>query len=175
MTPAKDCGKCKQQNGNRDKSRTEAAEYGCKSLTHQSGTGHIHQYGTGIQIDQSGGQNCESRQCTYDHSVSEYLEDAPHTLTHGFFYIGTGMYHNGGTKAGFVGEHAALHAPGQSQLHTGTYDTAAHGAQPEGTFEDCGKYSTDMTDIGEEDHKSSKDISDGHKRHQLLRHGSDSF
>ena len=136
---------------------------------------YIHQYGTGVQIDQSGGQNCESRQCTYDHSVSEYLEDAPHTLTYGLFYVGTGMHHNGGTKTGFVREHATLHTPGQRQFYTGTHDTSAYGFQPEGTFEDCGKYSTDMTDIGEEDHKSSKDISDGHKRHQLLRHGSDSF
>ena len=85
------------------------------------------------------------------------------------------MHHNGGTKTGFVREHATLHTPGQRQFYTGTHDTSAYGFQPEGTFEDCGKYSTDMTDIGEEDHKSSKDISDGHKRHQLLRHGSDSF
>ena len=175
MTPAQYSREGEQQDRNGDEGGTEAAEYGCKSLTHQSGTGYIHQYGTGVQIDQSGGQNCESRQCTYDHSVSEYLEDAPHTLTHGFFYIGTGMYHNGGTKAGFVGEHAALHAPGQSQLHTGTYDTAAHGAQTECSFENSGEHSTHVTDIRKKDYQSTDDIGNRHERNQLFGDSCDSF
>ena len=175
MTPAQYSREGEQQDRNGDEGGTEAAEYGSKSLTYQSGTGHIHQYGTGIQVDQSGGQNCESCQCTYDHGVGEDFENAPHTLAYGLFYVGTGMHHNGGTKAGFVGEHAALHAPGQSQLHTGTYDTAAHGAQTECSFENSGKYGTHVTDICKEDYQCTDDISDGHKGNQLLGDSCDSF
>ena len=83
------------------------------------------------------------------------------------------MYHNGGTKAGFVGEHAALHAPGQSQLHSGAYDTAAHGAQTKSSFEYCGEYGPNVTDICEEDHQRTDDIGDGHKRNQFLGDSSD--
>ena len=175
MTPAQYSREGEQQDRNGDEGGTEAAEYGSKSLTHQSGTGHIHQYGTGVQIDQSGGQNCESRQCTYDHGVGEDFEDAPHTLAYGLFYVGTGMHHNGGTKTGFVGEHAALHAPGQSQLHSGAHDTAAHGAQTECTFENSGEHGTHVADIRKKDYQSTDDIGDGHKGNQLLGDGSDAL
>ena len=175
MTPAQYSREGEQQNRNGDEGGTEAAEYGSKSLTYQSGTGHIHQYGTGVQIDQAGGQNRESRQRTYDHGVGEYFEDAPHALPHGLFYVGTGMYHNGGTKTGFVGEDATLHAPGQSQLHTGTYDTAAHGAQTECSFENSGKYGPHVIDICKKDHQCTDDISNCHERNQLLSDSCDSF
>ena len=173
MTPAQYSREGEQQDRNGDESGTEAAEYGSKSLTYQSGTGHIHQYGTGVQIDQSGGQNCESCQCTYDHGVGEDFKDSPHTLTYGFFYVGAGMYHNRRTKTGFVREHTTLHAPGQSQLHTGAHDTAAHGAQTECSFENSGKYGTHVTDICKEDHQRTDDIGDGHKGNQFLGDSSD--
>ena len=85
------------------------------------------------------------------------------------------MHHNGGTKTGFVREYTTLHAPGQRQLHTGTHDTAAYGFQTESAFENSGKYSTYVTDVGEEDYESTEDISNCHKRHQLLSHGSESY
>ena len=46
MTPAQYSREGEQQDRNGDEGGTEAAEYGSKSLTHQSGTGHIHQYGS---------------------------------------------------------------------------------------------------------------------------------
>ena len=54
VTPAQYSREGEQQDRNGDEGGTEAAEYGSKSLTYQSGTGHIHQYGTGVQIDPSG-------------------------------------------------------------------------------------------------------------------------
>ena len=85
------------------------------------------------------------------------------------------MYHNGGTKAGFVGEHAAFHAPGQSQLHSGAHDTAAYSAQTKSSFEYCGKYGTNVTDICKKDHQCTDDIGNCHERNQLLGDSCDSF
>ena len=85
------------------------------------------------------------------------------------------MHHNGGTKTGFVREYTTLHAPGQSQLHTGTYDTAAHGAQTKSTFENSGEHGTHVTDICKKDYQCTDDISDGHKGNQLLGDSCDSF
>ena len=85
------------------------------------------------------------------------------------------MYHDGGTEAGFVREDAALHAPGQRQLHTGTHDTAAYGFQTESAFENSGKYGTHVADIRKKDYQSTDDIGNRHERNQLLGDSCDSF
>ena len=85
------------------------------------------------------------------------------------------MDHNGGSQAGFVGEDAPLHAPGQGHLDTVAHDAAAHGLKAEGALEDGYDDGGKGPHMGEYDDQGADDVGDGHEGNDLFRNGSNAL
>ena len=83
------------------------------------------------------------------------------------------MNHDGRTKAGLVGEDAALHTHLHGKGNTGTYNTAGSGLCGKGTLEDRNESSRYIADMHEDNDDSADQVKDDHDGNKLFRKGRD--
>ena len=78
------------------------------------------------------------------------------------------MDHDRGTKAGFIGEDAALHAHLHGQGDAGTDNAPRDGLHGKCALKNGNKYSGHHGNVQDDDEEGSEEIEDDHERHQLL-------
>ena len=157
-----------QRHRNGQKNAARSAQMDGEGLGGQAELGRAGEGNAGVQIDYAGGKHDQRRHRADDNGVHKDLEDAPHALNDGLLDIGGRVDHNRGTKTGFIGEYAALKAPGDC-LHD---HIAAHAAgrclDGECAAEDGGKSGQDLLIVHADDDERTDDIENRHEGHDAL-------
>ena len=176
MAPAQDGRIGEEQDGDRDEGGSGLSEGALESKADQGrGSDCFGRLGehAGLQVDGSAAQDGQSGQGTDHDGVRKDLKDAPHSLFDRLDDVGAGVDHDRGTKAGFIGEDAALHAHLHGQGDAGTDNASRDRLQGKGALDNGDKDSGHHSNVHDDDHEGSEEIEDDHERHQLLRKGRD--
>ena len=126
-----------------------------------------------VQVQASalgGAEDGQTGQGADDDGVHEDLEDAVDTLLHRVGLGGGGVGHRRGAQAGLVGEHAALHAPGDAQEH-GAAGTAGDAGGGEGAHKDVMEDGGQGVGVVDNHHQGGDDVDQSHHGDQLLGDG----
>ena len=169
MAPAEGGGVGEQQDGHGDELGAETAESRRERPAHQRIVLHACEDSAALEVYHAGGQDDEGCQGADHHGIGEDLKHAPHALMHRLLDVGGRVDHDRRAEAGFVGERAALEAPGDGLADAVAQRAAACSVEVECTLEDRRQCRRDIARVHDHDDERTCNIEQCHQRHQLFR------